>query len=289
MSDSCQAPGALPCSRGLTMSSFGHPSTRAPRACGGGGSRRGGSSHTGARSVRARGTCPRSLARTARTRVPASALAPQGPASSGRDAPAPSGEREVSARTRLGEGADGRRRRDVIHEWRWACGVPPSLSHRSPQMRNIPGERDGPNGPSRRRPLRISHQERHTHAPQQPNAEPSARPPHPPHRRRRRRGHRDRGAARDSNSGSANAGQPTAAQKCGRRPCPPTPCPRPRHPSHAALRRPLARGHHARFGRHSPAASADGYRRLGDGPGWKRVVRTDLARARRGREEKRKR
>ncbi|OEU87367.1 metallophosphoesterase [Streptomyces abyssalis] len=38
----------------------------------------------------------------------------------------------------------------------------------------------------------------------------------------------------------------------------------------------------------SPRGDADGYRRLEDGPGWKRLVRTDLAEARSGRAEKRR-
>lgn len=38
----------------------------------------------------------------------------------------------------------------------------------------------------------------------------------------------------------------------------------------------------------TPRGNADGYRRLGDGPGWKRLVRTDLAEARGGRTEKRR-
>ncbi|SCK18362.1 TIGR03767 family metallophosphoesterase [Streptomyces sp. WMMB 322] len=38
----------------------------------------------------------------------------------------------------------------------------------------------------------------------------------------------------------------------------------------------------------TPRGDSGGYRRLGDGPGWKRQVRTDLARARRARAEKRR-
>ncbi|WP_314175218.1 TIGR03767 family metallophosphoesterase [Streptomyces winkii] len=38
----------------------------------------------------------------------------------------------------------------------------------------------------------------------------------------------------------------------------------------------------------TPRGDADGYRRLGDGPGWKRLVRTELAEARQGRTEKRR-
>ncbi|NLU71451.1 TIGR03767 family metallophosphoesterase [Streptomyces sp. HNM0575] len=38
----------------------------------------------------------------------------------------------------------------------------------------------------------------------------------------------------------------------------------------------------------TPRGNPDGYRRLGDGPGWKRLIRTDLAQARAGRTEKRR-
>lgn len=38
----------------------------------------------------------------------------------------------------------------------------------------------------------------------------------------------------------------------------------------------------------TPSGDADGYRRLGDGPGWKRLVRTDLAEARSARTDKRR-
>lgn len=89
------------------------------------------------------------------------------------------------------------------------------------------------------------------------------------------------GAALGLNGGSATAGQPTRAQAAAARGHTRAPVARttPVDPSPAGTTLSTVA---------TPHGSTDGYRRLGDGPGWQRVVRTDLADAGRHRAQKRK-
>jgi metallophosphoesterase (TIGR03767 family) len=96
------------------------------------------------------------------------------------------------------------------------------------------------------------------------------------------------GAGWGLNGGAANAGQPSAARAAAARTG--------RHRRPVRTTAPVARKTSVEPSPEgttldsvaTPVGKPEGFRRLGEGPGWKRVVRSDLASARRGREEKRK-
>ncbi|MCH6160305.1 TIGR03767 family metallophosphoesterase [Streptomyces marispadix] len=99
------------------------------------------------------------------------------------------------------------------------------------------------------------------------------------------------GAAPVFNGGSANAGQPSKSS-----PSPGASASARARAARARAQAPVTRAEPvepspegttlARVS--TPRGGSGGYRRLGDGPGWKRLVRTDLAEARQGRTEKRR-